>query len=110
MAPRDSDPTLNPLQAAFLTYEPSDLEEAMLAWAKEHWPMGARAMIYNKQEGDNLISGAQGLRDDQAKLALSIAARLAVAQRELLIRTIAAVLPEWLEERYGLTPKDATAE
>jgi hypothetical protein len=28
-----------------------------------------------------------------------------VSERELLIRAIAALLPEWIEQRYGLTPK-----
>ncbi len=107
MAFRDDDPTLNPLQDALLNYHSTDLEDALITWSKEHWPMAARAMIYNKKEGDDLISGVQGLRDEQARHALSIAARLSVSQRELTMRTIAAVLPGWLEERYGLTPKDA---
>lgn len=106
MSFRDSEPTLGPLQDAIINYRPTDLEDALIKWSQEHWPMAARGMIYSKKEGDDLISGVQGLRDEQAKHALSIAARLAVAQRELLIRAIAAVLPGWLEERYGLTPKD----
>lgn len=110
MSLRDSDPTLNDLQDALLNYRPTDLEDALITWSHEHWPMAARGMIYNKKEGDDLIAGVQGLRDDQAKHALSVAARLSVAQRELLSRAIAAVLPAWLEERYGLVPKDAEAK
>ncbi len=106
MSFRDSKPELSPLQDAIINYHATDLEEELITWAREHWPMAARGMIYNKKEGDDLISGVQGLRDEQAKHALSVAARLAVAQRELLIRAIAAVLPGWLEERYGLVPKD----
>ena len=36
---------------------------------------------------------------------MSVAARVAISERELLIRALAALLPEWLEQRYGLTPK-----
>ena len=102
---RDSDPTPNELQKALFHYEASDLEESLIAWAREHWPMAARGMLYAKKEAQETVSGVQGLRDDQAKHALDVAARLAIAERELLIRAIAAVLPEWLESRYGLTPK-----
>ena len=38
-------------------------------------------------------------------LALQVAARVSISERELTMRTIAAVLPEWLERTYGLTPK-----
>jgi hypothetical protein len=103
--PRDSDPTPNELQKALLLYEASDLETSLIEWAREHWPMAARGMIYAKKEAQDTISGVQGLRDDQAKLALEISARLAISERELVIRALAAVLPEWLESRYGLTPK-----
>ncbi len=104
---RDSDPTLSPLQEALLGYQASDLEKALIDWAREHWPMAARGMIYAKKEADDTVSGAQGIRDDNAMLALQIAARVSIAERELLIRALAAVLPEWLESRYGLTPKDS---
>ena len=102
---RDSDPTPNELQEALFVYKPTDLEEALLKWAREHWPMAARGMIYAKKEADDTISGVRGVRDDQAQLALDLAARLSISERELLIRAIAAVLPDWLEQRYGLTPK-----
>lgn len=106
MADRDSDPTLSPLQEALIGYKPTDLEDALIKWSREHWPMAARGAIYAKKEADDTISGVQGLRDDQAKLALALAARIAIAERELLIRTIAAILPEWIEKRYGIAPKD----
>jgi hypothetical protein len=46
------------------------------------------------------------LRDEQAKHALDLAARVSISERELLIRALAAILPEWIEKRYGLTPKE----
>ncbi|MBM3635398.1 MAG: hypothetical protein FJW99_09010 [Actinobacteria bacterium] len=103
--PRDSDPTPNELQRAFFEYEPSDLEQALIDWTKDHWPMAARAMVYNKAEADDMISGVKGVRSDEGQLVLSVAARVAVSERELLIRGIAAILPQWLEQTYGLTPK-----
>jgi hypothetical protein len=103
---RESDPTLSPLQEALLGYKASDLEKSLIDWAREHWPMAARGMIYAKKEADDTVSGVQGIRDDQAKLALQVAVRASIAERELLIRAIAAVLPDWLESRYGLTPKE----
>jgi len=105
MALRDSDPTPNPLQEALIGYTPSDLEEGLIQWSREHWPQAARGMVYAKKEADDTISGAQGLYDDEAKLALALATRVAITQRELALRSIAAVLPEWIETRYGLTPK-----
>ena len=65
---RDSDPTPNELQRALLEYSPTDLEEALIEWTREHWPMAARAMVYNKTEGDNMVSGVQGVRFEQALL------------------------------------------
>ncbi len=106
MAQRDSDPTLSPLQEALFGYKPTDLEDALIKWSREHWPMAARGMIYAKKEADDTVSGVRGLRDDQAQLALDLAARLAISERELLIRAIAAILPEWIEKRYGIAPKD----
>jgi hypothetical protein len=102
---RDSDPTPNELQRALLEYSPTDLEEALIGWTREHWPMAARAMVYNKSEGDNMVAGVQGVRSDEGQLVMQVAARVAISERELLIRAIAALLPEWLENRYGLTPK-----
>ncbi len=103
---RDSDPTPSELQKALFLYEATDLEKSMIKWAREHWPMAARGMLYAKREAQDTVSGVRGVRDEQAKLALEISARLAISERELLIRAIAAVLPEWLESRYGLTPKE----
>ena len=102
---RDSDATPNDLQKALFVYEATDLETSLLEWAREHWPMAARGMLYAKKEAQDTVSGVQGVREEQSKLALELAARLAISERELLIRGIAAVLPEWLESRYGLTPK-----
>lgn len=95
----------NELQRALFEYQATDLETDLIEWAREHWPMAARGAIYNKPEGDKTVEGAQGIRDDEVKLALQIAARVAIAQRELTMRSIAAVLPDWLERTYGLTPK-----
>lgn len=102
---READPTLSDLQQALLGYEPSSLETALIEWTREHWPMAARGMIYAKKEALDTVSGVGGIRDDNAKLALEVAARVAIAERELLIRGLAAILPKWLEENYGLTPK-----
>lgn len=102
---RDSDGTPNELQRALLEYSPTDLEESLIEWTREHWPMAARAMVYNKTEGDQMVSGVQGVRSDEGQLVMQVAARVAISERELLIRGIAAILPEWLEQRYGLTPK-----
>ena len=38
-------------------------------------------------------------------LALQVAVRAAISERDLTMRAIAAILPEWLETTYGLTPK-----
>lgn len=103
---RDSDPTLSPLQEALIGYKPSDLEDALIKWSREHWPMAARGMIYAMKEADDTVSGVQGLRDEQAKKALQLATRVAISERELVMRTLAAVLPDWIEKRYGLTPKE----
>ncbi|MBU6364243.1 MAG: hypothetical protein KGQ95_08510 [Acidobacteria bacterium] len=103
--PRDSDPTPNELQRAFFEYEPTDLEQSLIDWTKDHWPMAARAMVYNKAEANDMVSGTNGVRSDEGQLVLSVAARVAISERELLIRGIAAVLPQWLEATYGLTPK-----
>lgn len=102
---RDSDPTPNELQRALFEYEPSDLEQALIDWTKDHWPMAARAMVYNKAEADNMVSGVNGVRSDEGQLVMSVAARVAISERELLIRGLAAILPQWLEQNYGLTPK-----
>lgn len=102
---RDSDPTYNELQKALLEYDPTTLETALIEWTKENWPMAARAMVYNRPEAEKTVSGVRGLRSDDARLALEVAARVAISERELLCRALAHVLPAWLEETYGLRPK-----
>lgn len=102
---RDAEFAPNDLQKALLGYEPTDLETALLEWTREHWAMAARAMVYNKKEADNTVSGMGGVRSDEGKLVMSIAARVAISERDLICRAIAAVLPQWLEENYGLKPR-----
>ncbi len=102
---RESDSTPNDLQRALLGYDPTPLETALIEWTKERWPMAARAMVYNKSEAEEMVSGVSGVRGDESRLVMEVGARVAIAERELLCRAIAAVLPEWLEETYGLTPK-----
>jgi len=102
---RDTDPTPNDLQKALLGYDPTPLETSLIEWTKEHWPMAARAMVYNRSEADKTVQGVSGIRNDDARLALEVAARVAISERELLCRAIAHVLPEWLEANYDLRPK-----
>ena len=104
---RDTDPTPNELQRALLGYDPTPLETSLIEWTKEHWPMAARAMVYNRAEADKTVEGVPGIRSDDARLALQVAARVAISERELMCRAVAAVLPEWLETTYGLKPKGA---
>ncbi len=106
---RDDDAEYNPLQKALLEYDPTTLETALIEWTKEHWPMAARSMVYNRAEADKTVEGVPGIRSDDARLALQVAARVAISERELMCRAIAAVLPEWLETTYGLRPR-GTAE
>ena len=107
---RESDPTPNDLQKALLGYDPTPLETALIDWTKERWPMAARAMVYAKSEAHEMVSGVSGVRSDESKLVMEVGARVAIAERELLCRAIAAVLPEWLEETYGLVPNATPAE
>ena len=102
---RGAAPPPNPRQQARLEYDHHDLEVALIEWTKEHWPMAARAMVYNRSEADKTVEGVSGIRSDDARLALEVAARVAISERELLCRGIAAVLPEWLETTYGLRPR-----
>jgi hypothetical protein len=102
---RDSDATPNALQKAFFEYDATTLETALIEWTKEHWNMAARAMVYNRAEADKTVEGVSGIRHEDARLALEVAARVAISERELLCRGIAAVLPEWLESTYGLRPR-----
>ena len=101
---RDSDGMPNELQRALLEYTPTDLEESLIAWTREHWNMAARAMVYNKPEGDHMVAGVSGVRSDEGQLVMQVAARVAVSERELMCRAVAAILPAWLEATYGLTP------
>lgn len=104
---RDADPEMSDLQKALFGYEVSSLESALVKWTRDNWPMAARGMVYARKEADDTVSGVAGLRDEQAKMALAIAARVSISERELMCRAIAAVLPAWLEETYGLVPKGA---
>ena len=102
---RDSKPPPNPLEEALLGYDPTPLETALIEWTKEHWAMAARSMPFNRSEADKTVQGIGGIRSDDARLALEVAARVAISERELMCRAIAHVLPQWLEETYGLRPR-----
>lgn len=106
---RDHDATPSELQRALLEYDPTELETKLIEWTKEHWPMAARAMVYNRSEADKTVQGVNGIRNADARLALEVAARVSISERELLCRAIAAVLPAWLEANYDLVPKGSTA-
>jgi hypothetical protein len=109
MTTRESDPTPNALQKALLGYDPTPLEDALIKWSKEHWQMAARGVVYATKEAADTISGVRGIRDGDARVALEIATRVSIAEREYLCRAIAAVLPQWLADTYGLEPKDGGA-
>ena len=100
----------NELQVALLGYEPTDLEDALINWTREHWTMAARGMVYAKAEAAEMVSGTSQVRSDESKLVLEVAARVAIAERELMCRAIADVLPQWLEERFGLRPVEPVAD
>lgn len=101
---RDSDPTPNPLQKALFEYEQSDLEKRLLDWTRANWAQAARGMVYARKEADSTVSGVGNIRSDESKLVLEVAARVAIAERDLMARAVAHILPAWLEENYGLTP------
>jgi hypothetical protein len=101
---RDSDPAPSELQRALLGYDPTPLESALLDWTRENWPMAARGMVFAKREAADTVSGVAGLRGDESRQVLEVAARVAIAERELLCRAVAHVLPAWLEATYGLRP------
>lgn len=107
---RDADFNPNELQKALLGYEPSDLETALIDWSRENWPTAARGMVYARKEAADTVAGVSQVRDHDLKVVLEVAARVSISERELLIRGLAAVLPGWLERRYGLTPVDAQPE
>lgn len=102
---RDTDPTPNDLQRALLGYDPTPLETALIDWTRRNWPMAARGMVYAKQEAADTVSGIGGVRGDESRLVMEVAARVAISERELVCRAIAAVLPQWLADTYGLTPR-----
>jgi len=102
---RDAEFNPNDLQKALLGYDPTPLESALIEWTKENWAMAARGQVYARKEAEETISGVQGLYEDESKLVLQIATRISIAERELVCRAIAAVLPEFLAETYGLVPK-----
>jgi hypothetical protein len=99
---RDATFEPNELQKALLGYDPTTLETALLDWTREHWAMAARGQVYCKKEALETIRGARGVRSDEGQLVLELATRVAIAERELLCRAVAAVLPEWLDQTYGL--------
>lgn len=107
---REAEFNPNELQKALLGYDPTDLEKGLIEWMKEHWAQAARGMVYARKEAADTVSGLGGVRSDEGKLVMEIAARVAISERELVARAIAAVLPEWLERNYGLTPGGRPAE
>jgi len=103
---RDAEFNPNELQKALLGYEPSDLEDKLIKWGREHWPMAARGMAYAVKEARDTMSGMPNVHSDEGKLLAEVSARIAIGNRDLVCRAIAAVLPDWLGRTYGLTPKD----
>ena len=69
----------NDLQKALLQYEATDLETSMIDWAREHWPMAARGMIYAKKEAEDTVSGVQGVRDAEHAIEMAERVRLGFA-------------------------------
>ena len=109
MAQRDAPFDPSDLQKALLNYEATPLETKLIEWTRENWPMAARGIVYARAEGDKTISGVRGVRSDESRLVLELAARIAISERELLCRGIAQILPQWLEENYGLKPSGDAA-
>jgi hypothetical protein len=107
---RDAPFVPNELQKALLGYEATALEEALIDWTRENWAMAARGQVYCKKEALETIRGARGVRTDENKLVLELATRVAIAERELLCRALGAILPDWLEQTYGLKPPAQDAE
>ena len=102
---READGELNELQKALLGYDPTPLETALIDWTRENWAMASRGMVYAVKEARETVAGVNGVRTDEGKLVMEVAARAAIAERELLCRALAQVLPEWLADTYGLAPK-----
>ncbi len=107
---RESDGELNELQKALLGYDPAPLETALIDWTRENWAMASRGMVYATKEARDVVSGVNGVRSDEGKLVMEVAARTAIAERELLCRALAQVLPEWLADTYDLVPKKSSAD
>lgn len=105
---READPTLSELQRALLGYDPTSLEKNLIEWTRERWMWAARGMVYARKEAHDTVDGVGGVRSDEGRLVLEVAARVAIAERELLIRALAHLLPEWIENTYGLTPVGET--
>ena len=103
---READPTLSELQRALLGYDPSSLEKNLIDWTRERWKWAARGMVYARKEAAETVEGVGGVRSDEGKLVLEVAARVAIAERELLIRALAHLLPEWIESTTG-SPRSA---
>ncbi len=95
----------NELHKALLLHEQTELEKRLIEWTRENWAQAARGMVYARQEAEKTVSGVGGVRSDEGKLVLEVATRAAIAERELMARAIAAVLPQWLEDNYDLRPK-----
>src|SRR5262245_6286759 len=77
---RDTNPTPNELQRALLGYDPAPLETALIDWTRENWPMAARGMVYAKSEAADTVKGVPGVRTDESRLVLEVAARVAIAE------------------------------
>ena len=107
---RDGEFQPNELQKALLGYDPTPLETALIDWTRENWAMAARGQVYARKEAEDTISGVQGVYSDEGKTVLQIATRISIAERELMCRAIAATLPEWLAETYGLLPKGISTD
>jgi len=101
---READPTLSDLQRALFGYDPTALEKNLIDWTRERWNWASRGMVYARKEAAETVEGVGGVRSNEGKLVLEVAARVAIAERELLIRALAHLLPEWLETTYGLKP------
>jgi hypothetical protein len=104
---READPTLTGLQRALLGYDPSSLEKSLIEWTRERWMWASRGMVYARKEAAQTVEGVGGVRSHEGKLVLEVAARVSIAERELLIRALAHLLPEWIETTYGITPVGA---
>lgn len=107
---RDGEFNPNDLQKALLGYDPTPLESALIDWTRENWAMAARGQVYARKEAEETISGVQGIYEDESKLVLQIATRISIAERDLMCRAIAATLPGWLAETYGLVPRQVAGE